>query len=223
MLRIALLILLLANGAYWAWTQGALAVLGFAPVGQREPQRVTQQIRPEALRVLSVQELRKLDGPPTQVAATSDKGAECLQAGLFDERQTASLRTSLGTALPSGSWQLESGIEPARWLIYMGKYPSAEALTRKKSELQQIGVKYEDVPVASLQLGLSLGSFGSQTEANQTLGSLAQRGVRTARVVAERAELRGQSLKLPAVDEALRGKLDALKPLLFGKALKSCS
>jgi hypothetical protein len=51
---------------------------------------------------------------------------------------------------------------------------------------------------------------------------LSQRGVRTARVVQERSEQRGQYLRLPAVDDALRAKLDALKPQLQGKALRAC-
>ena len=49
-----------------------------------------------------------------------------------------------------------------------------------------------------------------------------KRGVRTARVAQERPEVRGQSLKLPLVDEALRPRLEELKPLLNGKPLRSC-
>jgi len=51
MLRALFLALLLANGLYFAWTQGALAVFGLLPaaLGEREPQRVQQQVRPEAL------------------------------------------------------------------------------------------------------------------------------------------------------------------------------
>jgi hypothetical protein len=44
---------LLANAAYFAWTQGYLAPLGLAPVEQSEPQRLQSQIRPEALRLLN--------------------------------------------------------------------------------------------------------------------------------------------------------------------------
>jgi hypothetical protein len=46
--------------------------------------------------------------------------------------------------------------------------------------------------------------------------------VRTARVVQERAEARGQILKLAAVDAALRAQLDTLKPQLEGKPLRPC-
>ncbi len=51
MLRLLILLLLLANGAYFAWTHGALAQLGLAPAQQSEPERLQQQIQPELLLV----------------------------------------------------------------------------------------------------------------------------------------------------------------------------
>ena len=220
MLRVLALLLVLANGAYWAWSQGALAVLGLAPASQREPQRLALQLRPEAVHVLSPQEARRIETAP--VVAPPPKPPECLQAGLFDDKQLAALRPALAGALPAGSWQLESGVEPARWMIYMGKYPGADAMNRKKAELRQINVRFEDVTAPALQPGLSLGSFASPAEANQELAALTQRGVRTAKVLQERAEQRGQFLKLSAVDDSLRPKLEALKPQLAGRAWRPC-
>ncbi|MFO1244559.1 MAG: SPOR domain-containing protein [Ramlibacter sp.] len=218
MLRLVVLLLLLANGGYFAWSQGLLRSWGLAPVQQAEPQRLQQQIRPEALRLLSADEARRIEtsAPPAV------RAAECLQAGLFDEKQVAALRPSLEPLLPPGSWQLEEVVEPARWIIYMGKYPNAEAVNKKKAELRQIGVSFEGLSNAAMEPGLSLGGFTSQAAAQQQLDRLAQRGVRTARVAQERPEVRGQSLKLPLVDEALRPRLEELKPLLNGKPLRSC-
>lgn len=218
MLRLTVIVLLLANAGYYAWSQGHLAEWGLAPAPQGEPQRLQQQIRPEALRLLSADEARRIEtsAPPAV------RAAECLQAGLFDEKQVAALRPSLEPLLPPGSWQLEEVVEPARWIIYMGKYPNAEAVNKKKAELRQIGVSFEGLSNAAMEPGLSLGGFTSQAAAQQQLDRLAQRGVRTARVAQERPEVRGQSLKLPLVDEALRPRLEELKPLLNGKPLRSC-
>ena len=218
MLRLVVLLLLLANGGYFAWSQGLLRSWGLAPVQQAEPQRLQQQIRPEALRLLSADEARRIETS----APLAVRAAECLQAGLFDEKQVAALRPSLEPLLPPGSWQLEEVVEPARWIIYMGKYPNAEAVNKKKAELRQIGVSFEGLSNAAMEPGLSLGGFTSQAAAQQQLDRLAQRGVRTARVAQERPEVRGQSLKLPLVDEALRPRLEELKPLLNGKPLRSC-
>ncbi|EHR69146.1 hypothetical protein BurJ1DRAFT_0248 [Burkholderiales bacterium JOSHI_001] len=56
MLRALVVLLLAANLAVWAWTQNWLAPLMPAPgQGQREPGRLAQQVRPEALRVLAPQ------------------------------------------------------------------------------------------------------------------------------------------------------------------------
>ena len=48
------LALVLANLLFWAWSHGGLRVLGWAPNEPREPQRVEEQLRPEALRLLTV-------------------------------------------------------------------------------------------------------------------------------------------------------------------------
>jgi len=63
MLRLLVLLLLLINGTYLAWSQGLLLGLGWAPVAQTEPQRLVQQIKPEALRLLSPQELTQAESP----------------------------------------------------------------------------------------------------------------------------------------------------------------
>jgi len=41
-------------------------------------------------------------------------------------------------------------------------------------------------------------------------------------VVKEREELRGQLLKLAAVDDGLRPRLEELKPVLAGRNLRPC-
>lgn len=41
-------LLLLLNAAGLAWQWGALATWGWAPADHREPERLTQQLRPEA-------------------------------------------------------------------------------------------------------------------------------------------------------------------------------
>jgi hypothetical protein len=221
MLRLVVLVLLLANGGYFAWRQGLLADYGFAPAAQAEPQRLTQQIRPEAMRLLTASEARQLDS--TASAPAPQPVAECLQAGLFTPEQTTALRAALESSLPIGSWSLESSVEPGRWIVYMGKYSSEDALAKKRSELRGLGVSFEPLVNPALGPGLSLGHYGSQAEAERGLAGAATRGVRTAKVVLERPEARGQLLKLPAVDAALKAKLEPLKAQFAGKSLQACS
>ena len=104
----------------------------------------------------------------------------------------------------------------------MGKYPNAQALAAKRSELSQLNLKFEPLNNAALEPGLSLGGFPSKDAAEATLATLSKRGVRTAKVVQEREDVKSWILKLAAVDDALRPKVEDLKPLLGGKPLRAC-
>lgn len=53
MLRWAIVLLVLANAGYFAWTQGYLDGLGMAAPEQREPQRLAAQVKPEVQRLLN--------------------------------------------------------------------------------------------------------------------------------------------------------------------------
>lgn len=218
MLRSFVLLLVLVNGLYFAWSQEWLRGYGFGPTPTTEPQRLARQIRPEAIRILSPQEARR-EAVADQVNV---KPPECLQAGPMEGKQSDALRQALKASLPDGAWQWEEGTEPARWIVYMGKYPNAEAQAKKRTELLTLKVKIEPLNNPKLEPGLSLGGFETQALAEAALSVYSQRGVRTARVVLERAQVTGSVLRLPAVDDALRARLDALKPALADKPLQAC-
>jgi hypothetical protein len=219
MLRLLLLTLVLANGVYFAWTSGLLRAYGFAPAQQSEPQRMAQQIRPEALRVLSAGEVK---GVEAQVQ-TDLAPKECLQAGPFDEVAAGALRAALEAGWPPGSWQLDAVSQPARWIVYMGKYPNAEALVKKRAELANMNLKLEALTNPALEIGISLGGFDTQIAANAELVRLNQRGIRTARVVLEHEAAQVSQLKLPAVTEPLKARLESLRPAMAGKAFRKCN
>ena len=53
MLRLAVLVLLLANLLFFAWSRGWLeGLVPVSPQGDREPERAGRQVRPELVRVL---------------------------------------------------------------------------------------------------------------------------------------------------------------------------
>lgn len=218
MLRLLVLLLVLLNAAYFAWSQGMLRAYGWAPAEQREAQRLQQQIRPDAIHILSTEEARRLE----QAAQTPPRLPECLQAGLFDEVHTEALRKALEASLPAGAWVLDTTVEPARWLVYMGKFATAAALEKKRAELLKMKLRLQTLDNADLEPGLALARFDTQAQAQAELAALQRRGVRTARVVQEKAESRQTTLRIPAADEGLRLKLEELKPALADKSLRSC-
>ena len=239
MLRFLVLVLLLANAGYYAWSQGLLQSWGLAPVQQAEPQRLQQQIQPEALRIVGAKA-----PPPVAATASGADGAEspaaaepasaasvpvaaapsageCLQAGVFDEEQADALRRA-AAALPQGSWSLQRTTIAGRWMVYMGRFADGDALAKKRAELREIGVPFDRPNNASLEPGLSLGRFSTEVAAQRGLSNLAAKGVRTARVVLERPDAPGFMLRLPTVDDALRAQVEALRPALAGKTLRPC-
>ena len=214
MLRVLVLALLLANAAYFAWGQGLLAAYDFAPARQSEPERLAQQIRPEAMQLITA--------GPVPPSANAPASAQCLQVGVFTEQQAHALRPRLQGSLPAGSWSFESSGESVRWIIYMGKYISKDAMNRKRLKLQQLGLTFEPPLSPMLNPGLSLGNFSSKAEAENALAQMNQRGIRSAKVVLERPELPSLWLKLPAADASMRTRLDTLKPQFAGKAVQAC-
>lgn len=219
MLRLFVLVLILANGVYFAWSQGLLRAYGFAPIAQSEPQRMAQQIRPEAIHVLTPAEAKRADAQAQAELAPK----ECLMAGPFDDAQAAALRQALESHLAPGTWQLDTVNVSARWIVYMGKFANAELLTKKKGELAAMRL----VPIAlnnpDLELGLSLGGFDTEPEAVAELAKLSLRGIRTAKVVQERQEGRQNQLRLPTVLPETKQRLGELKSALAGRSLRSCS
>lgn len=248
MLRALVLLLLLANGGYYAWSQGLLRDWGLAPHEQAEPQRLANQIHPELLRVLPQPGTQPAPpaavsgqpaptapaapaapaaapGTPAQstpeVAAASAPQGECLQAGIFDAAQADVLRRA-ASALPEGRWRLEPATLPGRWMVYMGRFSDPDQLAKKRAELRALSIAY-DRPNGALEPGLSLGRFSTEEAAQRGLATLAAKGVRSARVVQERVDMPGFMLRLPEADARLRAQAEDLRAALAGKALRPCS
>ncbi len=111
MWRTFALVLLLLNALYWAWGEGWLLPYGFGPTPQREPQRLAQQIRPQAITIL-----RAFEGqlPPLVVAP---EPAICLQSGPMNQVQADAVRALLETSWPPESWLLQEVEAGQRWRL----------------------------------------------------------------------------------------------------------
>jgi len=104
----------------------------------------------------------------------------------------------------------------------MGRFEDLETLDRKRAELRARKVDH-DRAGGTLEYGLSLGRFSSKEAAERELANLGNKGVRTARVIQERPESPGFTLRLPAVTDALRPQFDALRSAMAGKTLRNCA
>lgn len=229
MLRALVLVLLLLNGAYFAWSQGWLLVYGLGPAVQSEPHRMKQQINPDAIEIISESEARKIQSAQADAVAASAASAAaaapasvCLQSGWIDMARVDALRSVLKTALQAQSWELQEELVPERWIIYMGKYANVAEMDKKRAQLDNLHLTFEPLSNSTLAPGLSLGAFASQAQANTALEALAKRGVRTARVLQEHPEQRGLRLRLPEVNDSMQATLPAIRAALGGQALLVC-
>jgi hypothetical protein len=249
MLRFIVLLLLVANGVFYAWSNGYLSQWGWAAKSQRETFRLKEQIEPDRIVVRQNDKVTQTNTPdaspaafqilttatspssvpapvtPT-IATTAGNSTMCLTAGAFNDRQSSAIKQALDSKLPSVRWRFETVNLPARWIVYMGKYPNNNARDLKKSQLDQIKVPYEALTESKLEPGISLGNHATQALANQALQQLVKQGVRTARVLQELPEQKAQTLVIPAVDDANRAKLNelyaGLSTQLTNKPLLAC-
>jgi hypothetical protein len=219
MLRLFVLLLILANGVYFAWSDGMLRAYGFAPAQQREPQRLEQQIKPEAIQILTPAEAKKAEAQAQADLAPK----ECLLAGPFDDTQATTLRHALESSLAPGTWQMDAVPVSARWIVYMGKFVNVEQMAKKRGELASMKLVPQSLNNPDLEPGLSLGGFDTPADASAELAKLALRGIRTAKVVQERQEGTQTQLKLPAVTLDIRTRLADLKTAMAGRTLRSCN
>ena len=217
MLKAVVIALVLANAAFFAWTQGWLDnVVGVRSIGDREPERLLRQIRPETIRIIPT---------PTVVAAPPPA---CLEAGPFAPAEIAAAEAALRTALPTataGTWVSLKTELPGAWIVYMGKYPNRELLVRKQEELARRTVTSEEVnSPAALDPGLSLGRFEERADADRALTEFTRQGIRTAKVVELTAPASSFRLRVERADAALAAQLAEVKAdSLFGKPFAACA
>lgn len=219
MLRTLALVLLLANGLYFAWGHGLLRAYGLGPAQQSEPQHLDQQIAPGTVRLLSPQEYQRI----TEQMRADAAAKACWQAGPLDAAQADVVRQALASALPAEAWRLEASPVAARWIVYMGKYASAEALDKKRSEVAALHLKSERPANPALEPGLSLGGFDTKAEADAALLRMGARGLHTARVVQERGASIAYTLTLQAPGAAQAPTLDSVRAALGSVALHACN
>lgn len=256
MIRFAIVLLLLANAGYYAFSHGMLRSLGWAPENPAEPERLQQQVNPEALRIMTREEMEQAQkqvqsaapaaeapvNPASEAtgkpAAEPDKSTdklaekpaekpekpekrECLVAGSFDAKQVEALRLQLAK-LPEGSWKLDSTTSAGRWMVYVGKFSSQDALDKRREELRALDISTDRARLASLEPGISLGRFSTEEAAERHLAAMGKKGVSGAKVVVDRPETINYTLRLPRVDAATKKRVQSWH-VMDGKDLQACT
>lgn len=179
MLRTLLVLLLLANAGFYAWTQGWLAPWLAAPRPEaREPERLQAQVKPELITVMTPK-------AASAAIAAAREAEVCLEAGPFPESAVGAAETTLvQNSMPDGSWTREAMTQGPAFAVYMGRFADRDVLRSKADELKRLKIPYEELNAPPLLApGLKLSSHDDRAAAEAALVQLTQKGVRTARVV----------------------------------------
>ena len=101
MLRALLALLLAANLLFFAYSRGTLdGLLGLRSIGDREPERLANQVRPQTIRLL-----------PTGTAASApvDAAVPCYETPTFTAAEAGAVEAALVGNLPAGAWSDNRG------------------------------------------------------------------------------------------------------------------
>ena len=227
MLRVVVLLLLLTNLLFFAFTHGWLeGVAGLRPHAEREPERLKRQVNADKVVVLPPGAASAAAARASESAAGAAPRSACLEAGPFATGASVSAVAALQALqppLPAGSWVDLTVERPGRWMIYMGRYPNREALAKKQDELRRTRVAFEEVTEpAEWTMGLSLGRYDDRAAAERALEQASQRGVRSAKVVELAAPATLHLLRVENADAALAERLSALRSPALGRGFVAC-
>jgi hypothetical protein len=222
MLRALVILLMLGNAAFWAWTQGWLTgVVGIRPTtGDREPERLARQVRPEHIKVLpppsvdtAVTAASASPGAAAQVPANAVWALpDCHQLGPFTLAELPSAAAALREAWPTGRWAELREDKSGAWAIYIGPFKNPAEQQQKQKTLLQRGYTVDEPPAgrADLAGGLLLGHFADVKEAALALTKWQKQGENDARVLEIEEASSVITLRTELIDAELASRLAAL-------------
>ncbi|MCA0242984.1 MAG: hypothetical protein LCI02_19230 [Proteobacteria bacterium] len=233
MLRVLVLLLVVANGLFFAWSQGWLAPLLPPRSDAREPERLAQQLRPELITVLTPKAANEATATAANAGASAATGtgasaaapeAEplplCLEAGPFTEATAGAAERVLAEhGVPDGGVAREPSWSQFTWGVVMGRFADRDAMRAKADELKRLGVRSSELAAPPALLpGLRLGNYSDRYGAESALGNLAKKGVRNARVAQLPAGAAQWWLRAARADAELQTRLKSLpgEPLRGG-------
>lgn len=227
MLRNFALLMLVANLAFFAWTQGWLdGVVGIRAAGDREPERMARQVRPESVSVLppgSAPSAPAVAASAPGRAAAADTSASCLEAGPFTAAEVAAALAAAQAVVAADRITEQRTDKPGRWIVYLGQYLNRESLLKKQDELKKLNVEFVEVRgTPDLEPGLQLGYYSERSNAERALEQFAKTGVRGARIVQTVAPGSSTVLRIERAPQALVAPLLALKDEALRGGFRPC-
>jgi len=207
-MRIVVILLLLANVALFALTR-------LDAYSGGEGQRLSEQVQPDKIKLLTAQEVAALG--PAKAAALADV---CIEWGPLGE---AERNRALAELAPLGIAQLVSQrrVDADGYIVTLPGFASRAAAERRIAELRARNVN--DLSVVDLgrgQFAISLGIFRTEAAANGRADALAQQGVAGTRVAPRAAGAAQTILVIRDPPQAVVAKLRDLAPAYPGTEIR---
>jgi hypothetical protein len=227
--RTVFFLLLFANLGFLAWTYFG------ADHASTEAQLMEQQLNPQAIQLLSAEQLAVLAAerakqqaserakppPPPPKAAV----AACLELGAFSPGEVRRVQQALEPLALGARLSQRRAEEIANYWVFMPPQGSRQAANRKSAELRKLGV--EDFFIVQedpkFQFAISLGVFKTEEAAQARLAELRTKGVRTARVGPRETSVQKVYFIVREVPEALASRLNELRQGFPGSELRECA
>ena len=223
-MRVAFLVLLLANLALYTWLRYGSS--------EAEPVPLSRQIAPEKLKVVApaglppVPAVTKPPAPAPAAAAPASPATSvaCIEWGSFALADAARAEQALEPLALGPRLAQRRTEEQAGWWVFIPPQGNRQSALRKAAELKQLGVEeyfivQEDGP---LRWALSLGVFRTEESAQARLAALRGQGVRTARVGARDTTVPKVWLQVKGVDAPLQARLKEIARQVEGSELRDC-
>lgn len=216
----AILFLLLVNLVLFAWQHGA-----FGPATEvgREPQRLARQVAPEAIRLLTPDQLAELRSSATTEGSARPKAA-CVEIGDFDDVSLARIRARLDT-LSLGDRVRARRVEVPGWyMVYLPPAGSRVEAERVAQDLRGRGVRDLVVMGQNSQMpnAILLGSFRDRELAQRLQADLTQRGFKGIELAERASGVDATRFEVRDVDAALARQLAEIQKEFPQSRLGAC-
>lgn len=201
-LRLFFLLLVLANVLLFAFGQGYLGKFGIGS----EPERLSAQIDPGKMKLLSTGAPPKVQVPPI---------VEICRLYVGSTETSQRLKTTLREADSIFHFNSRTQREPATWWVILPNLKTRAVADRKAQELAALGIRdYQVVPIPdSTRFVVSLGLYKTEEAAKKALTRFTKKKVRSAKVALKNAASEKVFLEVRGPEDRL---LKALKSLPEG-------
>lgn len=181
-MRAFVFLLVFANLLFYAFSAGH-----FGRPGSEDAHRMTQQLHPERLRIVSRGEApaEEKPAPSPPETAKGEPASVCLTWESLPETEAKRIGELLNSRFSDFNIERKPVGEASsmQWWVFIPPQSSRAETERKAGQLRSLGISdYFIVTEGAQRLAISLGIFSAQSRAEERLAELKTKGVRTARV-----------------------------------------